>query len=416
MKTEHSFDLVVLGGGAAGFFCAVNAARLRPGLRVCLLEKTNKLLSKVSVSGGGRCSVTHACFHLVELSRHYPRGAGFVRKAFHHFSPTDTVEWFRERKVMLKTEADGRMFPTTDQSSSIVNALLQEASRYQVDIRLQQEVVEMIPDSSGWTLKTATGLLFHTTSVCVAMGGLNKPGMDRLFQGLKHQLVPSLPSLFTFNMSGHPITKLMGLSVPQVRIRITGSKLESEGPVLITHWGMSGPAVLRLSAWGARELAALQYQFTARINWLPEHTENSMRECLQQYRQQLARQAVSARCPFALPQRLWEYLLLREAHVPHDKRWADMSQKETQALIKVLIQGDWPVKGKTTFKEEFVTAGGIELGGIDHRTMQSKFHPGLYFAGEVMDVDGITGGFNFQHAWTSGFLAAKSIAAATGAN
>lgn len=409
MNNNANWDLIVLGGGAAGFFCAVNAARLQPAWRICLIEKTSKLLTKVSVSGGGRCNVTHACFDVDEFSRHYPRGANFVKKAFHHFSPANTVDWFRERGVTLKTEKDGRMFPSSDDSATIVSCLLQEASKYRVDIKLSQEAISIDQGGQHWIVTMKNGQELVTSNVCVAIGGMNKAGMESLFQSLHLKIVPSVPSLFTFNMPSHPVTKLMGVSVPHTKLRILETKLEAEGPLLVTHWGLSGPAVLRLSAWGARELAERQYQFKVRISWLPEHREDSLRDLLQQFRHQLARQTLVSRCPFALPQRLWEYLLLKEAHVAPDKRWADLSQKETNQLIRVLLLTEWAVKGKTSFKEEFVTAGGIDLSEIDHRSMQAKRYPGLYFAGEIMDVDGITGGFNFQHAWTSAWLAASSM-------
>lgn len=406
----EKWDLVVVGGGAAGFFCAINAAAMRPGLKVCLLEKTGKLLTKVSVSGGGRCNVTHACFEVDALSRYYPRGTQFLRKAFHHFFTKDTIQWFKERGVELKTESDGRMFPESNSSATIVQCLLQEASRLQVHIELNQEITSLQREDGQWKLVSAKGRVYTTNNICLAQGGLNKLSMEALFGNLQHTIVPPVPSLFTFNMPGHDITKLMGISVEEVTAKIPGTRLESKGPLLITHWGMSGPAILKLSAWGARELAQMQYQFKVMISWIPQHTEASLREQLSQFRTQMSRQSVLPRNPFALPQRLWEYLITKNAHVVPDKRWADLSAKETNALVKALLFCEFEVKGKTTFKEEFVTAGGVSLSEIDHRTMESKLHPGLFFAGEVMDVDGITGGFNFQHAWTSGFLAGKHCA------
>lgn len=405
----EKWDLLVVGGGAAGFFCAVNAARMRPGWKIGLLEKSGKLLSKVSVSGGGRCNVTHACFDIDTMVRHYPRGGNFLRKAFHHFFTTDTIDWFRERGVELHAEADGRMFPVSNQSSTIVQCLLQEASKYQVSIMLNQDLVELRPVDGEWELSAASGRSFRAKRVCLAMGGMNKPSMASLFKHLSHTLVPSVPSLFTFNMPGNPITRLMGIAVEQVRAKVTGTKLESEGPLLITHWGMSGPAILKLSAWGARILAEKNYHFDIQVNWVPEHNEASLRDFFETYRLQAGRQMVQAKNPFALPQRLWDFLLQSQVHVAPNKRWADLSGKEMQALIRALLFSGFEVKGKTTFKEEFVTAGGVSLSEIDHQSMQSRKHPGLYFAGEVMDVDGITGGFNFQHAWTSGYLAAKGV-------
>jgi predicted Rossmann fold flavoprotein len=409
INNMEKWDLLVVGGGAAGFFCAVNAARLHPDLKVALIEKSGKLLSKVSVSGGGRCNVTHACYDIDAMVRHYPRGGNFLRKAFHHFFTTDTIAWFRERGVELHTEADGRMFPVSNQSSTIVQCLLQEAAKYNVSIFLNQDLEELKPLEGEWELRTASGRTYRTSRVCLAMGGLNRPSMTSLFQHLSHTLVPSVPSLFTFNMPGNSITRLMGIAVEQVRAKVPGTKLESEGPLLITHWGMSGPAILKLSAWGARILAEKNYHFNVQINWIPEHNENSLREFFDTWRAQAGKQLVYNKNPFGLPQRLWEYLLQEQAHVAPNKRWADLSSKEWQALVKALLFSSFEVKGKTTFKEEFVTAGGVSLSEIDHQTMESRKHPGLFFAGEVMDVDGITGGFNFQHAWTSGFLAAANV-------
>lgn len=403
------WDLVVVGGGAAGFFCAINAAGKKPGLRVCLIEKTGKLLSKVAVSGGGRCNVTHACFDIDKLSRHYPRGTQFLRKAFHHFNTKHTIQWFKERGVELKTEEDGRVFPVSNTSSTIVQCLLQEAAKHQVHIELNQEISKMEWKDGRWELLSSKGRIYKTEKICLAQGGLNKASTEAIFGNLKHKIVAPVPSLFTFNMPSQPITKLMGITVEEVAAKIPGTKLESRGPLLITHWGMSGPAILRLSAWGARDLAQMNYQFTVTINWIPNYNEPELRESLQQIRNERSRQAVAARNPFSLPQRLWDFLLTQYVHVAPDKRWADVSAKEMNALVRTLLFCEFPVKGKTTFKEEFVTAGGVSLSEIDHRTMESKFHPGLYFAGEVMDVDGITGGFNFQNAWTSGYLAATAI-------
>ncbi len=294
-------------------------------------------------------------------------------------------------------------------SSTIIQCLLKEVSRLQIHIELNQDINNVDQKEAGYELTTAKGKKYHCQQLCLALGGLNKTSTTALFKNLKHTLIPSLPSLFTFNMPGHEITKLMGISVEEAVVKIPGTKLEAKGPLLITHWGLSGPAVLKLSAWGARELAALQYQFKVQINWVPTYTDTSLRETLAQFRQQLARQIIVQRNPLGLPQRLWEFLILTQAHIPATKRWADLSAKETNLLVQTLLFGTFEVKGKTTFKEEFVTAGGVSLSEIDHRSMESKIHPGLYFAGEVMDVDGITGGFNFQHAWTSGYLAGTAI-------
>lgn len=409
-------QLIVIGGGAAGFFCAVNAARLHPEMKVLLLEKSSKVLSKVKVSGGGRCNVTHQCDSISEMMKKYPRGGNFVKKAFHHFFTTDTISWFNERGVELKAEADNRMFPATDSSQTIIDCLVTELNRYEVELWMNTDIKEIVvnknidegslSEDSRFQLKSADGKIFEADAVCIACGGFPKSSMFEWLRQLGHSIEEPVPSLFTFNMPGNPITGLMGVSVPDVQVRITGSKLNSSGPLLITHWGMSGPAILKLSAWGARELAAVNYHFTAVVNWVPAFNENSMRDEIQHLRFEHASQKIGHRNPFQLPQRLWDYLL-QQSDIKADSRWADLPAKEQNRLIKNLCAQEHTVKGKTTFKEEFVTAGGIRLSEVDASTMQSKLVPGLYFAGEILDVDGITGGFNFQHAWTSGFIAAQ---------
>ena len=400
--------LVVVGGGAAGFFCAVNAARMNPQLKVTIVEKTTKLLSKVKVSGGGRCNVTHACFDITAMSKKYPRGSNFVKKAFHQFFTTDTIEWFKERDVGLKEEKDGRMFPVTDSSQTIVDCLLDEVNKYGVEIVMNAEVKNIINQDGVFHIKGSDSRLLTCDYLCIASGGYPKSSMFEWLKELGHSIEEPVPSLFTFNMPGHPIRELMGVSVENTRIKITGSKLEQSGPLLITHWGLSGPAVLKLSAWGARELAMKNYDFKILINWLPEYNEQQLTEKFQSLRFEIASQKIYNKNQFGLPNRLWEFLLNYSGISP-EKRWTDLPSKEANKMIKNLCNCEFDVKGKTTFKEEFVTAGGIKLNEIDHNTMMSKKVPNLFFAGEVMDVDGVTGGFNFQHAWTSGFIAAKAI-------
>jgi predicted Rossmann fold flavoprotein len=402
---DASNTLVVIGGGAAGFFCAVNAARLHPGLRVVLLEKTGKLLAKVRISGGGRCNVTHACTGIAEMAGHYPRGGRFLKKAFGAFFVNDTIAWFKERGVELKTEADGRMFPVTDSSETVVNCLLREAGRYGVDIRMHAAVEKLEKTGGPWQLTLANGQSLVARWVCVAAGGYPKAGMFGWLAALGHGIEPPLPSLFTFNMPGNAITALMGISVEAATVKIGGTKLAETGPLLITHWGLSGPAVLKLSAWGAAELAAKAYRFSVTVNWLPQFSENSLRTHLQGLRFELAAQKMYGRCPLGLPLRLWQYLL-GLCGIDGQRRWADLPAREQNLLAKTLCGQVMEVNGKTTFKEEFVTCGGIKLSEVDPGTMQSKLCPGLYFAGEILDVDGVTGGFNFQNAWTTGWVAA----------
>lgn len=405
----HQKRLVVIGGGAAGFFCAVNAARMNPLLEVIIVEKTNKLLSKVRISGGGRCNVTHACFEIDTMIKRYPCGTHFVRKAFHQFFTKDTIHWFKERGVELKKEADGRMFPVTDSSQTIIDCLLLEATRYGVRVQMGTEVKSIRFFKKGFQLGINNSQTLEADYVCIACGGYPKAAMFDWLRISGHTISDPVPSLFTFNLPGHPITKLMGVSLENVLVKINGTRFQEEGPLLITHWGLSGPAVLKLSAWGARELANRQWKFSISVNWLPGHTEQSLQGLFQVCRREHASQKMINRNLFGLPQRLWEFLV-EQAGINEAKRWADVSAKEQNKLIQLLCRCEFDVAGKTTFKEEFVTAGGIHLGEVDANTMMSKKIEHLFFAGEILDVDGITGGYNFQHAWTSGFIAAKTIA------
>jgi predicted Rossmann fold flavoprotein len=402
-------ELVVIGGGAAGFFCAVNAARLNPSLSVTIIEKTNKLLSKVKVSGGGRCNVTHSIFDITEMSKRYPRGQNFVRKAFHQFFTTDTIRWFEERGVALKAEKDGRMFPVTDSSQTVIDCLMREANRYGVQLRLQREITSITINDGQLQLNGTNDLSLTADYLCIACGGYPKTSMFGWLQTLGHTIAEPVPSLFTFNLSKHPITQLMGVSVDHARVKIEGSKLVEEGPVLITHWGLSGPAILRLSAWGARELAFAQYSFKVHINWLPTYNEQSLKEQFIEFRRVQATKKIINHNFAHLPARLCQFLLTQSGITP-ELRFADLPARMENSLIKSLVDDVFEVKGKTTFKEEFVTAGGIQPAQVDVQTMMSRKVPNVFFAGEILDVDGITGGFNFQHAWTSGFIAAKSIA------
>lgn len=403
-------SLVVVGGGAAGFFCAVNAARLDPSLQVTIIEKTGKLLGKVKVSGGGRCNVTHSCFSIAEMIKKYPRGGGFLKKAFHHFFTTDIIAWFNERSIKLKAEADGRMFPVTDSSQTIIDCLLREASIYGVQILMNKEVQEISCMAGRWSIIFKTLDNICADHVCIASGGYAKPVQFDWLKKLGHTIREPVPSLFTFNMPGNDITSLMGITIERATIKIIGTKLTEAGPLLITHWGMSGPAILRLSAWGARDLARCNWQFSIQVNWLPFFNELTLRDRFQQLRFTLAPQKVVNRNLFGLPQRIWKYLL-QQSGINDDMRWADLPAREQNKLIKNICAQEFAINGKTTFKEEFVTAGGIALEEVDHNTMQSKISPGLFFAGEVLDIDGITGGFNFQSAWTTGWIAANAIAA-----
>lgn len=400
--------LIVIGGGAAGFFCAVNAARMNPSLEVVLAEKTSKLLAKVKVSGGGRCNLTHACFSVAEMSKKYPRGENFVKKTYHQFFTSDTVSWFEDRGVSIKAEADGRMFPLTDSSQTIIDCLLKEVNKYRVAIWMNREVKSIVRENEKWILQFANGEKHDADFICLASGGYPKSSMFDWIKSIGHTMEDPVPSLFTFNIPGNSITQLMGISVPEAIVRVSGTKLIEKGPLLITHWGMSGPVILRLSAWGARELHKKNYDFKIIVSWLANFNEQSLREEFLHQRFNLAGQFLHSKNPFNLPQRLWQYLLGLST-MDHETRWADLSTTKQNLLIKNLVSQELDIKGKTTFKEEFVTAGGVRLSEIDVQTMESKIVPALFFAGEVIDVDGITGGFNFQHAWTSGWIAANNI-------
>ena len=408
---QRKFRLVVVGGGAAGMFAAVNAARLATDLDVVVLEKSSKWLSKVRVSGGGRCNVTHDCPEPHKLVKYYPRGASWLKKSFTHFATLETIQWFAERGVSLKVESDGRMFPTTDSSETIIRCLLDEASRFQVQLRGNLGVEKIqVQSAGGFQLTLSNQTSIDADFVLIATGGGPKASsLDFLQATLPHALVDPVPSLFTFNLPKHPITELMGLSVRDVQVRLVGTKLETRGPVLITHWGLSGPAVLKLSAWAARYLFDCQYEHDVLLNWLPAYHEQSFDAYLLEQRHIQPSKKIWNDNVGELPQRLWHYFL-DDAQIHRDCRWADLPAKNRHHLARSITNGRIRLQGKTTFKEEFVTAGGIALSDVDPHRMESKLYPGLFFAGEVLDVDGVTGGFNFQHAWTSGYNAAVAIA------
>ncbi len=403
-------QLIVIGGGAAGFFCAVTAARMNADLKVVLIEKTGKLLSKVKVSGGGRCNVTHDCNSIPEMVRNYPRGGNFLKKAFHQFFTSDTIQWFEERGVRIVKEDDGRMFPDTNSSHTIIECLIKEANQFKVEIILKAEVIRIEHTPGHFEVTLADNRIMKSDYVCVACGGYPKSYMFDWLTRLGHSIEPPLPSLFTFNIPGNPVTGLMGVTIEKAGAKIMSTKFEETGAALITHWGMSGPAILKLSAWAARELAGCGYQFSMLVNFVAPLNEQNVWQALHQFRFANSAQRISNKNPFKLPQRLWEYLL-GESGISGDIRWADLPSKEQHKLAKNLSTKEFKVNGKTTFKEEFVTAGGISLSELDAGTMMSKIISGLYFAGEIMDIDGVTGGYNFQHAWTSGYIAGKSIAA-----
>lgn len=406
---------MIIGGGAAGMFCAANAAKHLPKGQVVVLEKGLKLMQKVKVSGGGRCNVTHDAENNRHLISNYPPSQSFLKKAFSHFNHNDTVAWFKERGVPLKVEADGRMFPTTNSSQTIMDCLLGEAQQYGVEIFHGFDVASIKKHDGAFEVTSGAGRTFHARSVCVACGGMHKPAaFTWLTEHFGLEIIPPVPSLFTFNAGNHALTALAGVST-QVILRLSGTTLQSQGPLLITHWGVSGPAVLRLSAFAARILHTSNYEYTAIINWLPAFNETSLLQHMHNYRQYMGHALVAAAEWMLLPQRL-KLFLLQQAGIESSTTWATLKATQQNALAKTLCSFVLPCKGKTTFKEEFVTAGGVSTATIDPNTMQSRKVSGLFFAGEVMDVDGVTGGFNFQHAWTSGYLAAKAVVAMHAAN
>ena len=400
--------LIVIGGGASGVFCAVNAAAMNKGLEVIVIEKSHRLLSKVEVSGGGRCNVTHHCEDIDEMSLCYPRGRHFVRKAFHQFFTTDTITWFRDRGVNISVEIDGRMFPSTNSSATIIRCLLAEAEKNGVTFRLRSEVTGINRTDEEFNVSLGDGSLLNADYVMIACGGMQKSAAFKWIRETGHDIVSPVPSLFTFNLPSHPITSLMGVSVATASVRIDGTKFRSEGPVLITHWGLSGPGILRLSALAARELNESAYLFKIFIDWLPTLSREEIQHIFKIQRVDRASQSIYTRSLFGLPQRFWQYLF-DTIGMNRTCRWADLPSAKQSAFIELLKNHVFHVQGKTTFKEEFVTAGGVSTRQVDPSSMQSRIMDGLYFGGEVLDVDGITGGYNFQHAWTSGWIAARHI-------
>ena len=400
-------DIAIIGAGAAGCFAAANIP-FKKGVKVTIYEKTGKALQKVKASGGGRCNVTHECFDIPELVECYPRGRQLLRKSLHRFGPADTKQWFESRGVALKAEDDGRVFPVTNSSQTIIDCIWQQMMKEGVEVLYNKAIKSINKEDEKFILHFGDNDTQQADSVLVAAGGFPKAEQYKWIEATGHTVQPPVPSLFTFNIPGNAITTLMGVSVPEAVIKIAGSKIVQQGPLLITHWGMSGPAVLKTSAVGARALADKGYVFNAIINWLPGTTDNDIKEILQQLRREQGRQLVHHKNPFGLPKRLWEFMLL-QCGISEEVRWGELPAPQQNKLVERLLRDIYPVKGKTTFKEEFVTCGGVTLSEIDPHTLQSRVVPGLYFAGEIVDVDGITGGYNFQHAWSSAWIAAQSL-------
>jgi predicted Rossmann fold flavoprotein len=399
--------VAVIGGGAAGFFGAITCAESNKYAEVIIFEKSKKLLSKVKVSGGGRCNVTHACFEDHLLVKKYPRGSKELKKPFTQFSVRDTIQWFESRGVKLKAEEDGRMFPVTDNSQSITDCLMKAAQRSGVKIITGAAVKSIQKEPEGFKVHFSESSQTFD-KVLIATGGNQRSDSYQWFAALGHTIVAPVPSLFTFNIPDSKYEGLMGIAVNNASVKITGTKAEQSGPLLITHWGLSGPAVLKLSAWEARTLAEKNYQFSIHVSWVPGYSEESLREKLRIVKSESPKKIISVNPLFGLPKRLWERLV-SIAQIPEELRWLDVSNKQVNKLMEELLRSELTVKGKTTFKEEFVTCGGISLKDINLETMESYKCPGMYFAGEVIDIDGITGGFNFQSAWTTAYIAGKSM-------
>ena len=402
----HNFDVIVVGGGASGFFTAINLAQQKPNLRIAILERGKEVLSKVKISGGGRCNVTHACFVPNVLAKFYPRGERELKGPFHTFCTGDVMQWFEDRGVALKIEEDGRIFPETDRSQTIIDCFLDEANDAGIKIATQTIVQQIANVGGKWQLETSKGM-FESAYLIMATGSNTK--VWELMKSVGHTIVPPVPSLFTFNIKDARIQDLMGVATEMVTVKIKDTALKATGPLLITHWGMSGPAILRLSAWGARELAAKEYRFTLQVNWTNDYVFDEVLEELMQQKQQHSKKTIAKYAQYNLTNRLWQQLV-KASDIAETLTWADVSKKQLVKLAEQLTNGQFSVAGKSTFKDEFVTAGGIDLKEVNFKTMESKLYDNLYFTGEILNIDAITGGFNFQNAWTTGFLAAQAIA------
>ena len=394
--------IAVIGGGAAGFMAAITAKEHEPDATVVILEKSDKTLSKVKISGGGRCNVTNACFSISDLCKNYPRGGKQLKKSFGYFYTKDTIEWFEKRGVELHTEKDNRMFPISNQSQTIIDCFQSEIKRLGIRLSLKNPVSKITIENNEFILAVNQKSLSFD-KIIIACGGIPKISGLKWLQELGYVVADPVPSLFTFNMPTESIKELMGVVAPNVSVKTQRSKQKQNGPLLITHWGMSGPAILKTSAFEARTLAHLNYKFKVQVNWSDLSEQDYLETIGEQGDKKIAKN------PFDLPNRLWLFLL-KKVDINSESTWSQLGKKNKNRLLNVLMNDVYEVSGKTTFKEEFVTCGGVSLSNINMQTMESKLHAGIYFAGEILDIDGVTGGFNFQAAWTTGFLAGKNSA------
>jgi predicted Rossmann fold flavoprotein len=401
---NSKYDIIIVGGGAAGFFTAINIADKNPKYKIAILERGKSVLEKVRISGGGRCNVTHAEFIPKELAKNYPRGEKELLGPFHQFCSGDTIEWFEKRGVELKIEDDGRMFPVSNSSETIINCFLSEVKKHKIDVLTSQSVQSIFQGENYWKVETN-----HETFSCqkLIMATGSNPKIWDLLSEIGHTIVSPVPSLFTFNIKDARIAALMGISAFG-NVKIKNTKLEAAGPILITHWGLSGPGILRLSAWGANLLAEKKYQFAIVVNWLNDFTFDETLENLRDLKISESKKTISKKSPYELSNRLWESLC-NASGITTETKWADVTKNQLTNLANQLTNCELQVNGKSTFKEEFVTAGGIGLKEINFKTMESKLFPNLFFAGEIVNIDAITGGFNFQNAWTSGFILSQNM-------
>ncbi len=400
------YDLLIIGGGAAGFFAAINSAEKNPSFKIAIIEKNREVLQKVKVSGGGRCNVTNSCFNTSELIKNYPRGWEYLLEAFNKFGPKETYNWFENRGVPLKTEIDNRVFPKSNSSQTIIDLFLNECSRLKIRIITLERIKDIIQREKDWQLETEKDLKIKAKNILIATGSDQR--IWDLLSNLGIEVIKPVPSLFTFNIQDSLLNNLQGVSFEKVGVSILKSDFNNQGPFLITHWGISGPAVLKLSAWAARDLFLTNYEFKVKINWLFDMSKDKVIQSLKENINRIPKKNVIANPMFNLTARFWKFVC-EKSNILEFQKWAEMGKKSIQLLAENLVEAIFEVNGKSTFKEEFVTAGGVNLEEMDLETFSLKKYPNLFLAGEVLNIDAITGGFNFQAAWTGGWLVSQAV-------